>query len=44
MQFSIIDFDKNRFIEIMKLGISSGLQNAIFSVANLFIQAGVNSF
>ena len=44
MQFSIIDFDKNRFIEIMKLGIPSGLQNAIFSVANLFIQAGVNSF
>lgn len=30
--------------EILTLGIPSGLQNAIFYVANLFIQAGVNSF
>ena len=30
--------------EILGLGIPSGLQNAIFYVANLFIQAGVNSF
>lgn len=37
-------FSKERFAEIMKLGIPAGLQNAIFSVANLFIQAGVNSF
>lgn len=30
--------------EILALGIPSGMQNAIFYVANLFIQAGVNSF
>ena len=30
--------------EILTLGIPSGLQNAIFYIANLFIQAGVNSF
>lgn len=30
--------------EILTLGIPSGLQNAIFYVANMFIQAGVNSF
>lgn len=30
--------------DILSLGIPSGLQNAIFSIANLFIQAGVNSF
>ena len=30
--------------EILRLGIPSGMQNAIFYVANLFIQAGVNSF
>ncbi len=30
--------------EILTLGIPSGMQNAIFYVANLFIQAGVNSF
>lgn len=44
MNFSFNNFDKNRFLEIIKLGIPAGLQNAIFSVANLFIQAGVNSF
>ena len=30
--------------EILSLGIPSGLQNGIFYVANLFIQAGVNTF
>lgn len=30
--------------EILALGLPSGLQNAIFNVANMFIQAGVNSF
>ena len=29
---------------ILLLGVPAGLQNAIFAVANLFIQAGVNSF
>lgn len=30
--------------EILTLGIPSGLQNGIFYVANLFVQAGVNHF
>ncbi len=30
--------------EILLLGVPAGLQNAIFQVANLFVQAGVNSF
>lgn len=30
--------------EILALGLPSGLQNAIFNIANMFIQAGVNSF
>lgn len=30
--------------DILALGVPSGLQNAIFSIANLFIQAGVNTF
>lgn len=30
--------------EILTLGIPSGLQNGIFYIANLFVQAGVNSF
>ena len=29
---------------ILKLSLPAGLQNAIFAIANLFIQAGVNSF
>lgn len=29
---------------ILSLGLPAGLQNAIFSMANLFIQSGVNSF
>lgn len=31
-------------VDIVKLGIPSGMQNAIFYFANLFIQAAVNSF
>lgn len=30
--------------DILRLGLPSGFQNAIFAIANLFIQAGVNSF
>lgn len=29
---------------ILSLGIPSGVQNAIFGIANLFVQSGVNSF
>ena len=29
---------------MLLIGIPSGLQNAIFAVANLFVQAGLNSF
>lgn len=29
---------------VLFLGVPSGLQNAIFALANLFVQAGVNSF
>ena len=30
--------------DILRIGLPAGLQNAIFQMANLFIQAGVNSF
>ena len=36
--------DRTRAGMLLRLGIPSGLQNAIFSVANLFIQGGVNTF
>lgn len=31
-------------LEVLYLGIPAGIQNAIFSIANLFIQGAVNSF
>lgn len=37
-----LDSDMTR--RILLLGVPAGLQNAIFAIANLFIQAGVNSF
>lgn len=35
---------RNKALRVLSIGIPAGFQNAIFSVANLFIQAGVNSF
>lgn len=37
-------FHKDKAVHVLTIGVPAGLQNAIFSVANLFIQAGVNSF
>lgn len=36
--------DKPELKSVLGLGIPAGLQNAIFAVANLFIQSAVNSF
>ena len=35
---------RKRVKSILAIGVPSGLQSAIFSLANLFIQAGVNTF
>lgn len=35
---------KDKAQSILRLGIPSGFQNAIFGIANLFVQLGVNSF
>ena len=39
-----IGVDKEECASILALGVSAGMQNAIFAVANLFIQTAVNSF
>lgn len=46
-----LQFDKRIFklnthktMQLIKIGIPAGLQNVVFAIANLFIQAGVNSF
>ncbi len=37
-------FDRRACTSVLALGIPAGVQNAIFAVANLFVQKGVNSF
>ncbi|MGN1148789.1 MAG: MATE family efflux transporter [Lachnospiraceae bacterium] len=44
LQLSAIRLHKDKAWAILSLGIPSGVQNAIFQFANLFVQAGINSF
>ena len=37
-------FDREKSKKLLMLGLPAGLQSAIFAIANLFIQASVNSF
>lgn len=39
-----LKIDKSKAKDIIAIGIPAGFQNAIFQIANLFIQSGVNSF
>lgn len=44
LHFKHYCFDKQKAYEVLKIGIPTGFQNAIFAVANLFIQSGINTF
>ena len=44
LRLSELHFDRRMAKYIIRIGLPAGLQNGIFQVANLFIQAGVNSF
>lgn len=44
LRMSKMHLNKKKAIAIIKIGLPAGMQNAIFQIANLFIQAGVNSF
>lgn len=44
LKLSSLRFSGSRTRAILMIGLPSGLQNCIFSLANLFIQVGVNSF
>ena len=44
LRLSELRFDRRMAKYIIQIGLPAGLQNGIFQVANLFIQAGVNSF
>lgn len=44
LRIGSLRLSKDKARAILKLGIPSGFQNAIFGIANLFVQLGVNSF
>ena len=44
LRLSELRFDRRMAKYIIQIGLPAGLQNGIFQIANLFIQAGVNSF
>lgn len=44
LRFKELKFQSNRIKAILSLGIPSGAQNAIFQLANLFVQRSVNRF
>ncbi len=44
LRLSLLRLSKDRSLDILRIGMPAGLQNAIFQIANLFIQLGVNSF
>lgn len=44
VRLSRLSLDRKKARMVLALGIPSAMQNAIFQVANLFIQTGVNSF
>ncbi|MDY3985529.1 MATE family efflux transporter [Dysosmobacter sp.] len=44
LRLAELRLSRSRAKAILAIGIPSGLQNGIFSLANLFIQAGVNTF
>ena len=39
-----IQFDKDILIQIIQFGLPTGIQSALYSVANLFVQASVNGY
>lgn len=44
LRLSALRLNPEKAKDIIRIGLPAGLQNAIFQMANLFIQAGVNTF
>lgn len=44
LRFNTSYYDTDSCVDIFKIGIPAGIQNAVFAIANLFVQRGVNSF
>ena len=43
-RFEKMGIKKQPLIRVLKIGIPAGIQGAIFSISNVFIQSGINSF
>ncbi len=43
-RFRSVRIEKEPLLSVLKTGIPAGIQGAIFSVSNVFIQSGINSF
>ncbi len=44
LQFRCLRIDKRDLSRVLRIGIPAGIQGAIFSVSNVFIQSGINTF
>ncbi len=44
LRMNLLKIDKHNLNRILRIGIPSAIQYALFAVANLFVQASVNSF
>lgn len=40
----LLKIEREPLMQVLKIGIPSGIQGAIFSISNVFIQSGINSF
>lgn len=43
LNFKGFKFDKSIFEKIIKIGLPSGIQSSMFSIANIVVQSGINS-
>lgn len=39
-----LHFDRDKFIEMLRIGLPAGLQGVVFNISNVLIQSSVNSF
>lgn len=44
LRLKCLRIDRHNLVRILKIGVPSAIQYALFAVANLFVQASVNSF
>ncbi|MBQ9610777.1 MAG: MATE family efflux transporter [Lachnospiraceae bacterium] len=44
LDFRTFKFDRHYAIKVIKVSVPAGLQSMVFSLSNIFIQSGINSF